>query len=99
MGLGRSAIPGCLADYLDVLNLEANDWIDITALTNMILGPSRDEYDLRPSSLYLKVLRPLIWSGLLLETGHGSSDNSIMKSPLWHAALELPSDRQAGNKT
>lgn len=99
MGRGRSAIPGRLGHYLDVLNLEAGNSIEINALINLALGPAQGEYDPRPSSLYVEILRPLIWSGLLLETGHGSRDNAIMKSPLWHVALDLPSDQQAGHKT
>lgn len=93
MGRGRSAIPGRIRHYLDVLNLEANDWIGIEALTSIILGPSPEPWDPRPSSLYVEVLRPLAWCGLLLEAGHGSRDNAVMKSPLWQAALDLPSDR------
>lgn len=93
MGRGRSGIPGRIRHYLDVLNLEANDWIGIEALTSMILGPSPEPWDPRPSSLYVEVLRPLIWSGLLLEKSQGARDNAVMKSPLWQAALDLPSDR------
>lgn len=96
MGRGRCAIPGHLADYLDVLNLEANDWIGIEALTERILGPAQTSWDPRPSSLYVESLRPLIWSGLLVEKGQGSRDNTIMKSPLWHQALALPSDEALG---
>ncbi len=94
MGRGRSGIPGGIRHYLDVLNLEANDWMGIEALTRMILGPSSEPWDQRPSSLYVEVLRPLAWCGLLLEAGHGSRENHVMKSPLWHAALDLPSDGQ-----
>lgn len=95
IGRGQSAIPGRLADYLDVLNLEANDWIGIEALTERILGPAPGSWDPRPSSIYVEVLRPLVWSGLLLEKSHGSRENTIMKSPLWREALELASNRWA----
>ncbi|MEL6243980.1 MAG: hypothetical protein AAFQ85_01355 [Pseudomonadota bacterium] len=99
MGRGRSGIPGGIRHYLDVLNLEANEWTGLEALTNTILGPSPEPWDPRPPSLYVEALRPLIWSGLLLEKSNGSRDNSIMKSPLWHAAIILPSDRQAGRES
>ena len=93
LGRGRPAIPGQLADYLDALNLAAGDWIDIDALTECILGPpSPKEWDRRPSSLYVLVIRPLVWCGLLLEADADASNTRVMKSPLWHCALALPSD-------
>jgi len=52
MGCGRPAIPGHLAHHLDVLNLEANDWIGLSALTGRILGPAPEKvWHPRPSSL------------------------------------------------
>ena len=99
MGRGPSAIPGLLADYLDMLNLEANDWIGIETLTERILGPAPQElWDRRPSSLYVEVLRPLVWCGLLLETGERLGERQVMKSPLWHAALTLPSNEVLGGR-
>jgi hypothetical protein len=93
MGRVRNDIPGRLADYLDALNLAAGDWIAVVALTEQLLGPEHDQsWDPRPLSLYVAVLRPLIWCGLLLEEDGGRSNSRVMKSPLWHEALALPSD-------
>lgn len=93
LGRGRSAIPGHLADYLDALNLAAGDWIGIDTLTERILGPGpQNVWDRRPSSLYVGVIRPLIWCGLLLEAEDGAGETRVTKSPLWHQALVLPSD-------
>ena len=89
---GRSAVPGRLADYLDALNLAAGDWIEIDTLTERILGPASGQvWDRRPSSLYAcnpppGLVRPLLESD---DNGLGSK---VMKSPLWHQALQLPSD-------
>lgn len=97
MGRGRPAIPGHLSDYLDVLNLETNDWIGLDALTGRILGPAPEQvWDPRPSSLYVCVIRPLVWSGLMLEDEEGAPDIRVMKSLLWHEALVLPSDEALG---
>jgi len=94
-GMGRvwTAIPGRLAEYLDALNLAAGDWICVKVLAERLLGPARDQaWDPRPLSLYVAVIRPLVWCGLLLEEDGGRSNSRVMKSPLWHEALALPSD-------
>jgi hypothetical protein len=93
MGRVRNDIPGRLAEYLDDLNLAAGDWIGVKALTEKIIGPARDpNWDSRPLDLYVAVIRPLVWCGLLLEEDGGRSNSRVMKSPLWHEALALPSD-------
>lgn len=93
IGRGRSAIPGRVADYLDALNLAAGDWIGIDLLTERVLGPAPAQiWDRRPSSLYVGVIRPLVWCGLLLEVDADHLDTRVKKSPLWHQALALPSD-------
>lgn len=89
----RTVIPGRLADYLDALNLAAGDWIGVKALTEQLLGSAPDQkWDPRPLDLYVAVIRPLVWCGLLLEEDGGRSNSRVMKSPLWHEALALPSD-------
>ncbi|MFZ4072064.1 MAG: hypothetical protein ACOYJ6_18460 [Caulobacterales bacterium] len=93
MGRVRTAIPGRLAEYLDALNLAAGDWICVKGLAERLLGPAPDQaWDPRPLDLYVAVLRPLIWCGLLLEEDGARSNSRVMKSPLWHEALVLPSD-------
>ncbi|GGY36972.1 hypothetical protein [Parvularcula lutaonensis] len=92
MGRGRSEIPGELSDYLDMLNLAADDWISVKDLTVQLRGPSPNQWDYRPSSLYVNVLRPLVWAGLMLETEDSAEERHVQKSSLWHEALSLPSD-------
>ena len=54
-------------------------------------------------ALYLQVLRPLCWCGLLNEHGHRGgriSDRTFAKTPLWKVALRLDTDgmvTQAGD--
>lgn len=99
MSRGGLAIVGHLVDYLDALNLVAGDWIGIDALTERILGPaSKQVWDRRPLSLYVGVIRPLIWCGLLLEVDADADafETNVMKSPLWHHAFALPSDDVLG---
>lgn len=98
-GRGGLAIVGHLSDYLDALNLMAGDWISIDALTERILGPaSTQTWDRRPISLYVGVIRPLVWCGLLLEVGARAFETNVKKSPLWHHAFTLPSDDVLGLK-
>jgi hypothetical protein len=93
MGRGWTGISGRLAEYLDALNLASGDWIEVTALTERMLGPAEGQtWDPRAIDFYVAVLRPLVWSGLLLEEDGGRSKSRVMKSPLWHEALVLPSD-------
>ena len=92
MGRGRSEIPGLLSDYLDMLNLAADGWISVEDLTLQLLGPSPKQWDHRPSSLYLNVIRPLVWAGLMLETEDSTGERLVRKSSLWHETLALPSD-------
>jgi hypothetical protein len=93
MGRVWNDIPGRLAEYLDALSLAAGDWIGVKALTEQLLGSApHQNWDSRPLSLYVAVIRPLVWCGLLLEEDGGRSNSRVMKSPLWHEALVLPSD-------
>lgn len=93
MGRVRTAIPGRLSEYLDALNLATVDWIGVKVLTEQLLGPARDHnWGARPIDLYVAVLRPLVWCGLLLEEDGRGANSRVMKSPLWHEALVLPSD-------
>lgn len=93
LGRGCSTIPGSLPDYLDTLNLAANGWISVDDLTIHLLGASPADWDRRMPSLYIAVIRPLVWAGLVLEAKDDAGKKIIRKSSLWHEALELPSDR------
>ena len=83
---------------LDIINLEAHlgaseDQI-CAALININEEEIRRDYVLS-SIIYMYVLRPLTWSGLLSEVASGSGlarEYIYLKTPLWAAALDLPSD-------
>lgn len=93
MGRVWTAIPGRLAEYLDALNLAAGEWICVRELTERLLGPARDQaWDPRPLNLYVAVIRPLVWCGLLLEADGGGANSKVMKSPVGQEVLTLPSD-------
>jgi len=92
LGRGRSELPGVLSDYLDMLNLAADGWISVEDLTVQLLGPCPMQWDHRPSSLYVNVIRPLVWAGLMQETEDSAGERRVHKSSLWHEALSLPSD-------
>lgn len=54
------------------------------------------------SILYLHVLRPLCWAGLLEEQVQGSGFDRVrvfVKTPLWTAALDLPPDEHETRPT
>ena len=83
---------------LGVINLEAHHGASDDRIYAAILGMSeeqaRRDYTLTPI-LYAYVLRPLTYAGLLAEvrTGTGFSREHIyVKTPLWQAALRLPTD-------
>ena len=60
-------------------------------------------YDDALGGLYVQVLRPLCWSGLLVEhrapgtISFGS--RSFIKTPLWRAALQLDTDKYVHTAT
>jgi hypothetical protein len=60
-------------------------------------------YDDVMGQLYIQVLRPLCWAGLLLqERGTASyrfEEAMFMKTPLWRAALRLETDGVVGRAT
>ncbi|MDD9976904.1 MAG: hypothetical protein OXQ30_04085 [Boseongicola sp.] len=54
-------------------------------------------------NLYTRVLRPIVWTGLLQETRlHGSfrsQDSLFTKTSLWKAALKLDTDSMVQSAT
>lgn len=63
----------------------------------MLYGPqdSGPRYDPIAGQLYVDILRPLCWLGLLKiisEERIVSRGNVYAKTPLWHAALQLDTD-------
>ena len=86
--------------FLNVLNIEAENGVTVTAFRETLYGPHDPAkgYDETLGGLYVQVLRPLCWAGLLVE--HGASDRisfgprTFIKTPLWRVALQLDTDSQ-----
>jgi len=83
---------------LGVIDREAHEGASDDRIYAAILGMSEEQArrdHLLTASLYTHVLRPLTYAGLLAEvrTGTGIGMRHIYwKTPLWHAALRLPTD-------
>jgi hypothetical protein len=92
--------------HLNAINVEAELGISEAELCATLYGGEasyyrREGYQ-RGLELYLHVLRPLCWVGLLAEhiTGRGLQRSELFfKTPLWAAALRLPSDEQVARPT
>jgi hypothetical protein len=84
--------------FLNVLNVEAEDGATGGDLRQVLYGERDpgDRFDQMLSSLYLQVLRPLCWTGLLHENRakglHRTRESTFTKTPLWRAALRLETD-------
>jgi hypothetical protein len=99
--LSRKPIPlaGNWDVFLNVLNVEADGGISGRAFREILYGPHDPAkgYDAVMGGLYIQVLRPLCWAGLLTEQSpkdtHASGRYSFMKTPLWRLALQLDTDK------
>jgi len=83
--------------FLNVINVEANHGTNRTALRKSLYGDpdlSVSSFDSMASTLYITVLRPLCWAGLLEEEnpGHLRSDEQFTKTELWRRTLRLDTD-------
>lgn len=86
--------------FLNVLNVEAENGVTGATLRHLLFGkpdPSPfPRYDEVMGNLYIQLLRPLCWTGLLQETRPAKSSHSqeslFTKTPLWKAALTLDTD-------
>lgn len=91
--------------FLNVLNVEAENGVTASAFREILYGPHDPAkgYDEALGGLYIQVLRPLCWVGLLAE--HGSADSisfgprTFIKTPLWRAALQLDTDKYVHTAT
>ena len=68
-----------------------------TEISRKLYGEPENERGLSEtlSNLYVQVLRPLCWTGLLQEhrTGRIATDGSVFtKAPLWRTAIRLDTD-------
>ena len=95
---GDTAIPGNWDIFLNVLNVEAEGGASGADLRRVLYGEPEATgiFDPMISGLYVQVLRPLCWSGLLQKTDtagrYGTSEAMFAKTPLWSAALKLDTD-------
>lgn len=84
--------------FLNVLNIEAEDGATGEEIRRALYGEPDDNHHFNEtlSSLYVQVLRPLCWTGLLHENrcdGLSRTERSMFtKTPLWRAALRLATD-------
>jgi len=84
--------------FLNVLNVETEDGATGVDLRRVLFGEPdlAGGFDDVLSSLYIQVLRPLCWTGLLEENrAKGllrTRESTFTKTPLWRAALRLETD-------
>lgn len=84
--------------FLNVINVEADYGTSRSALRRALYGdpePSGLIHDAMASTLYVTVLRPLCWAGLLAEeNAEGSRSNeTFTKTELWRRTLRLDTDQ------
>jgi hypothetical protein len=84
--------------FLNVINVEADHGTSRSALRRALYGdpdPSESFHDAIASRLYVTVLRPLCWAGLLAgENPDGSLSNEMFtKTELWRRTLRLDTDQ------
>lgn len=94
-------ILGNLDVFLNVLNVETEDGATGAHLRRVLFGEPEtgplSRYDEVMGQLYIQVLRPLCWAGLLQQergtTSYRFEEAVFMKTPLWCVALRLDTDR------
>ena len=84
--------------FLNVLNVVAEDGATGGDIRRTLYGDpdANDKFDYTLSNLYVQVLRPLCWTGLLHEqqsVGSRVEDRVFTKTPLWRVALHLDTDK------
>lgn len=84
--------------FLNVINVEADHGTSRSALRRTLYGdpdPSGTFYDTIASTLYITVLRPLCWAGLLAEESPDDTRTNEMftKTELWRRTLRLDTDQ------
>ncbi len=87
-------LQGNWGTLLNILNVEARTGITDDRLASLIMGMTEEalrlDYHFRPL-VYVQVLRPLAWAGLLIEH-RDNRERLFFKSPLWAATLKLETD-------
>ena len=102
---GDEPILGNWDVFMNVLNVETEDGATGTKLRQVLFGEPNpgNRFDQVLSSLYIQVLRPLCWTGLLhMDRAKGlrSTEQSLFyKTPLWRASLRLETDCMVQRET
>ena len=71
---------------LNAVNVEAHTGMTDKQFCARLMGADEEDYHLK-SLIYVHVLRPLCWLGLLQETRHNRSERFFTKTALWPLAL------------
>jgi hypothetical protein len=83
---------------LNILNLEAENGISLGEFCSAVFGAGprdREQQWEAEGELYISVLRPLCWAGLLDEQhsrGGGLATHTYQKTPLWSEVFALKTD-------
>ena len=91
--------------FLNVLNVETEGGATGAHLRKVLFGKPHPgaHFDDVLSSLYIQVLRPLCWTGLLHqqrgEDSFRTDDVVFAKTPLWKSSLRLETDRMVASPT
>ncbi|MEH6786865.1 MAG: hypothetical protein V7673_06025 [Paracoccus sp. (in: a-proteobacteria)] len=89
--------------FLNVLNVETEDGATGADLRRVFYGEPEAGFDAMMSGLYVQVLRPLCWAGLLEKqdgaSRYRSEDALFVKTPLWRSALRLDTDAEVAPAT
>ena len=81
--------------FLNVLNVEAQTGVSEKRFHTVLFGANRGKDYRLTSMIYVQILQPLCWAGLLDEHRHGAPypvERLYTKTPLWRAALALETD-------
>lgn len=92
----RTGLLGGWDVFLNVINVEVTRGASLNSLRRTLYGPPDNViFDEVASTLFIKVLRPLFWAGLITMdisvTSRG--DGLIAKTELWRQYLRLETDR------
>ena len=85
--------------FINVLNVEVEDGASGSEIRKAFYGERdpEDRFDRVFSGLYINVLRPLCWAGLLheqhTENYFRAGESVFTKTPLWRNALRLDTDQ------
>jgi hypothetical protein len=85
--------------FLNVINVEAERGASLNSLRRTLYGqPDSAGHDETALALFIGVLRPLCWAGLItMDLSYTTrGDSSVIKTELWRRYLRLETDRHLG---